>query len=268
MKKEKFDLWNNITGTAVSVTPYITAYVPDKKTSDAAIVIFPGGGYNCRVQKEGTEYGNFFADCGITAFVCDYRIKPDYFPCPLLDARRAVQFVRSKARKYGLDKKKIGVIGSSAGGHLAALVSTYRETIDIAFPDAIDSEDFIPDFQILCYPVINLINESMGAHIESGYSLLGDKVLEMGEKLNPCNNVSGDTPPCFVWHTFADALVPVYNTLDYARRLKDFDIPTEVHIYPYGCHGKGLANTTDTAEDRHIAQWGAALLSWLEYMGF
>ena len=268
MTTEKFDLWNNIPGTSESVKPYITAYVPDNKKTDAAIVVLPGGGYTGRAPHEGEGYAKFLAENGVTAFVCDYRVAPDYFPCPLLDARRAVCFVRHNAAKYGLDANKIGIMGSSAGGHLAAMTSTYYAPVENEHPDEIDAEDFKPNFQILCYPVIELLSKANGAHIGSCYSLLHDKVLEMGETLNPRLNVSDNTPPCFIWHTFADGDVPVYNTLDYARRLKDFDIPTEVHIYPYGEHGKGLANTTDSAEDKHIAQWGASLLNWLEYMGF
>lgn len=268
MTTEKFDLWNNIPGTSESVKPYITAYVPDNKKTNAAIVILPGGGYTGRAPHEGEGYAKFLAENGVTAFVCDYRVAPDYFPCPLLDARRAVCFVRHNAAKYGLDANKIGIMGSSAGGHLAAMTSTYYAPVENEHPDEIDAEDFKPNFQILCYPVIELLSKANGAHIGSCYSLLHDKVLEMGETLNPRLNVSDNTPPCFIWHTFADGAVPVYNTLDYARRLKDFDIPTEVHIYPYGAHGKGLANTTDSAEDKHIAQWGASLLNWLEYMGF
>lgn len=210
----------------------------------------------------------FLAGNGVTAFVCDYRVAPDYFPCPLLDARRAICFVRHNADKYGLDINKIGIMGSSAGGHLAAMTSTYYAPVENANPDETDAEDFRPNFQILCYPVIELLDKTNGAHIGSSYNLLNNRVLEMGEILNPRLNISKNTPPCFIWHTFADGDVPVYNTLDYARRLKDFDIPTEVHIYPYGSHGKGLADATDTADDKHIAQWGASLLTWLNYMGF
>lgn len=268
MTTEKFDLWNKIPGTSESVKPYITAYVPDKKKTDAAVVILPGGAYAMRAPHEGEGYAKFLAENGVTAFVCEYRVAPDHFPCPLLDSRRAISFVRHNAAKFGLDTNKIGIMGSSAGGHLAALTATYYKPVENDCTDEIDAEDFKPNFQILCYPVIELLSKKNGAHIGSCYNLLGDKVLEMGEELTPRLNVSENTPPCFIWHTFEDGAVPVYNTLDYARKLKDFNIPTEVHIFPHGAHGKGLANQTDTDEDKHIAQWGNLMLNWLDYMVF
>ena len=261
---EKWDLWKETPGMCEEV-PTITAYIPDSKKSDITVVIFPGGGYGMRAPYEGEGYAEFLAENGVCAFVADYRVSPHRFPLPLLDARRAVRTVRFYADKYGLDKNKIAVMGSSAGGHLAALTSTYFEPIEFENTDEIDKEDFIPNCQILCYPVITLAGKGI-AHIGSGKNLLGDKYADLWEELSPNLIVSDKTPPAFIWHTFADGGVNVKNSLMYASALRDKGISTELHIFPDGRHGLGLS-TGDSREERHVAKWGKLLLEWLEYMG-
>ncbi len=261
MTEQTFQLWENVPGMCEEV-PQITAYVPKYKQTKGAVVILPGGGYSHRSPNEGEKYARFLADHGVTAFVCDYRVEPHYFPLPLLDARRAMQFVRYHAEEYGLDRNKIYIMGSSAGGHLAALTSTYLKTIPIENPDAIDEEDFLPDGQILCYPVIQLTGNGI-AHFGSGRSLLGADLAEYGEELSP-NLIAGEgTPKAFIWHTFADNCVNVKNSLLYAERLKEVHTETELHIFPRGNHGMGLAE-----ELPHVAQWSKLLLKWLDYNGF
>ena len=125
-----------------------------QKCSDAAIVIFPGGAYRGLADHEGRGYAEFLNENGITAFVVNYRVAPHKFPLDLLDARRAVRWGRAHAGEYGICKDKIAVMGSSAGGHLTALVSTYRGAIDHEGMDAVDREEYLPNAQILCYPVI------------------------------------------------------------------------------------------------------------------
>ena len=121
MKTDKINLWENTPGKCEEI-PSITAYIPENKKSDGAIMILPGGAYVGRAPHEGEGYAKFFAEHGITAFVCDYRVMPHEFPLPLLDSRRAMRFVRYHSEKYGLNKEKIYIMGSSAGGHLAAEV--------------------------------------------------------------------------------------------------------------------------------------------------
>lgn len=241
----------------------ITAYIPDDKKSDMAIIIFAGGGYGKRAEHEGRGYAEFLAENGYTAFVVDYRVAPHKFPLPLLDARRAVRFVRFYAEKYGIDKNKISVMGSSAGGHLAALCSTYFEPIEFENIDEIDKEDFIPNYQILCYPVISLFGKGI-THFGSGKNLLGELLPEKCEELSPHLIVSSKTPPAFIWHTFADQAVNVKNSLMYAQSLKAYDIPTEVHVFPQGRHGLGLALEED-AISKYVSEWSRLLLRWLEY---
>ncbi len=265
MKTEVRNLWDNTPGMCEEI-PMLTEYIPDNKTSDAAIVIFPGGGYGMRAEYEGKGYAEFLAENGITAFVVDYRVAPHRFPLPLSDARRAVRTVRFYADKYGIDKNKIAVMGSSAGGHLAALTSTYYEKIDFEGVDDIDKEDFIPNAQILCYPVIKLLGKGI-SHLGSGQNLLAEKQAEMGEELSPDLIVSEKTPQAFMWHTFDDGAVNVINTLDYAKALKLNGISAECHIFPNGPHGMGLACGDDKAS-MHVAQWKEDLLKWLKYINF
>ena len=264
------NLWDETPGLCKEV-PTLDIFVPENKTSDAAVIIFPGGGYSGRAQHEGDGYARFFCKSGITAFVCNYRVSPHRFPLPLLDARRAVRLVRSMADEYGLDKNKIAVMGSSAGGHLAALASTYFAPIDFEGADAIDNEDFIPNAQILCYPVIKLL-DPISTHIGSGKSLLAERHAELGWDLSPDLIANERTPKAFIWHTFADAGVSVINSLDYAKKLRTLEIPTELHVFPEGRHGLGLADSDPAygrdTKNEYIARWSGMLLEWLKLNGW
>lgn len=256
-------LWDKTPGMCEEI-PTITEYIPESKKSDMAIIIFPGGGYEIRAEHEGKDYAEFLSKNGYTAFVVDYRVAPHKFPLPLLDARRAVRFVRYNAEKYGIDKNKIAVMGSSAGGHLAALCSTYFEAIKYEDTDEIDREDFIPNYQILCYPVISLFGSGI-THFGSGKNLLGELLPERAEALSPHLLVSEKTPPAFIWHTFSDKSVNVKNSLIYAQSMRDYDIPTELHIFPDGEHGKGLANGKDMIS-QYLSRWQGLLSDWLKYI--
>lgn len=261
MIKETFDLWENVSGMS-DAAPWITVYVPDIKRTEGALVVLPGGGYGGLSPSEGNDYAEFFADKGITVFVCGYRVAPHKFPAQLLDSRRAVKFARYYAEKYGLDKNKIYIMGSSAGGHLAALTSTYYKEIEVDKPDGIDKENFVPNGQILCYPVIKLLGKGI-AHFGSGINLLGENLAEYGEELSPDLIAEEGTPKAFIWHTFEDDCVNVINSLEYARRLRNVGTETELHIFPKGGHGMGLAESSP-----HVAQWKQLLINWLEYNGF
>lgn len=272
MKTETTNLWKTIPGMCEEI-PTITAYIPDNKTSAGAVVILPGGGYRKRAPHEGKRYAEFLTDNGITAFVVEYRVAPHRFPLPLLDARRGIKFVRFFADKYGIDKSKIAIMGSSAGGHLAALTSTYFKDIETNTPsDEIDGEDFIPNAQILCYPVIKLLEEGV-AHIGSGRQLLGEMRDTLAKGLEPHTLVTAKTPPAFIWHTHADSEVNVINSLEYAKSLKNNGVDAELHVFPHGRHGMGLADIPDPSDthgklSKHVSQWSGLLLNWLRYMGF
>ncbi len=261
---EVIKLWEKAPGLC-EFTP-VLEYYPAKhyaaisKKPDCTVVIFPGGGYMNRAEHEGKGYADFFNSMGIDVFVCQYRTSPHRFPLPLMDARRAVQYVRYNAEKYGISPNKIGVMGSSAGGHLAASVSNLYDDFSnlLAVPDEIDGVDFIPDFQILCYPVIS-ISEEFG-HIGSGVNLLGEKVNDKQLLNSLCmqGNVSEKTPKAFIWHTFDDPVVNIKNSLAYASALKDYSVDCELHVYQNGPHGMGLAQ-----QSNNVGQWTTQLKNWL-----
>lgn len=267
MNIEVMDLWDNVPGMCEEV-PKITAYIPENKTADCAVVILPGGGYGIRAEHEGKGYAEFFNKNGICAFVVDYRVAPHRFPLPLLDSRRGVQFVRFYAQKYGINKNKVLIMGSSAGGHLSALTSTYfNEVKEFEINDEISKESFIPDAQILCYPVINLACKRDEAHYSSGIKLLGENYELLCHELTPSMIASKETPPAFIWHTFNDNGVSVKNSLDYAKALKEYDVDVEMHIYPHGPHGMGIP-VPDSKVSEHVLQWPEQLLCWMKYMDF
>ena len=251
------NLWKNVPGLCEEV-PVLDIYIPEKQTSPIAVVILPGGGYSHRAVHEGKGYAEFLNANGIAAFVCQYRVSPHRFPLPLLDARRAIRYVRANAESFGIDPEQVYMMGSSAGGHLTALSSTYFESIELENTDEIDKLSCIPNGQILCYPVIKLLGKGV-AHLGSGKNLLGEMQAEMGEELSPDLIANEKTPKAFIWHTFEDPAVNVINSLDYAKKLRTLQIPTELHVYPYGGHGMGLAEDRDRVEE-----WPGHLISWLK----
>lgn len=245
--------------------PHIKYFAPQTKPTGAAVITFAGGGYRERALYECESYCHLLAEYGIAAFDVEYRVKPTKFPYPLLDARRAVRYVRANAEKYGIDPNKIMVMGSSAGGHLAALVSTYTASIAGEGIDEIDEVDFLPDAQILCYPVMDY-----ASHKSSYLNLLGDDRAESDrEKVTPANLVNEKTPPAFIWHTSSDPYVDVNGSMKYAQRLHEYGVPFEMHVYPVGGHGLGLGYYPDRNIDLpYIRTWSDNLLAWLKLNQF
>lgn len=240
--------------------PSIIHYEPTVRRSDAAVVIFPGGGYSHRAPHEGNGYAEFLSRLGINAFVAHYRTTPCFFPDPLMDARRAVRFVRANAERFGIAPDRIAVMGSSAGGHLAALVSNYRKPLAGEGVDEIDALPYLPNLTILCYAVLSA-DEAI-SHQGSFRYLLGDAYPDRFE-VDPTLLVEDDTPPAFIWHTATDTGVNVINSYRYATALREHNIPCEMHIFPIGPHGMGLA-----AYNPHVAQWSGLLANYLRLIGF
>ncbi len=251
--EKTFKLWEN---SDIEIVYYRAL----RRATNAAVVILPGGGYTGRAAHEGEGYARLFDTFGMDAFVVNYRVSPNRFPLPLLDARRAIRFVRSKAEELDIAKDKILIMGSSAGGHLAALTSTYLAPIDGEGVDMIDNEDFLPNAQILCYPVISC-DESV-SHAGSYKNLLGERYDER-EKFSPDLLASEKTPTAFIWHTANDAAVNVINSYRYATALRMNNIPHEVHVFPDGPHGLGLAYSNP-----HVAEWTQLLRRWLSFNGY
>jgi acetyl esterase/lipase len=222
-------------GSETNPRPLIEIYPPADGTANRrAIVIFPGGGYQHLAPHEGKGYAEYFAAAGYTCFVVTYRLATDghRHPAMLEDAVAAVHSVRQKAAKFGIDPDKIGVMGSSAGGHLAASLMVHNARYA-------DRANGRPDFGILCYPVITFGPEF--AHSGSRTALLGDNPdPAMVDFLSCEKQVTPTTPPAFLWHTGEDTSVPMQNSLLFADAVHRADVPVELHVYPDGRHGLGL----------------------------
>lgn len=242
----------------VDFTPTIEAYPAE---GDGAVIIFPGGGYCNRAEHEGEPVAKMLNSYGITAFVVQYRVYPYSNPSPLSDAMRAVRYVRAHAKDYKINKDKIAVMGFSAGGHLAGSVSVHYDKDVYAPTDAVDNESARPNASILCYPVIDMLNYR---HDGSKCNLLGarPKYADL-EYMSLYKQITDDTPPAFLWHTSNDAVVPVENSLMYANALAAHNIQFELHVFPQGPHGMGLAE-----DDVQVCQWTKALDIWLENLGW
>ncbi len=261
MRTESIQLWKDCPEVRLDV------WVPDHPKTDASVLILPGGGYTHLADHEGSAYARWFNELGMTAFVCAYRLAPEHFPAQLLDSRRAMRWIRAHAERYSLNPERVLIMGSSAGGHLAALTATYTQALPGEDQDDLAALSPVPDAQILCYPVIYLVSRRLGAHTGSARNLLGDAVLELGEALTPVYLVTEHTPPCFLFHTAEDASVPVRGSLDYVHALAGHGVDVEMHVFPHGRHGLGMCSE-NTPAARHAGQWTGLLRAWLTYHDF
>ncbi len=254
-------------GTADKDIPTLTPYWPEPaKATGAAIVICPGGGYAGLARHEGEDYARFLNENGIAGFVLKYRLGTGgyHHPAMLQDAARAVRTVRAKAGDWGLDSKRIGIMGSSAGGHLASTLVTHFDDGKPDATDPIERQSSRPDLGILCYAVI-----TMGSftHQGSKHNLLGqDPSPELVRDLSNELQVSKETPPCFIWHTWEDTAVPVENSLSFAEALRKCRVPFDLHIYQKGPHGLGLGTREWDPGKRH--PWTSDCVYWLKVQGF
>ncbi len=237
---------------------------PDRR-SGAAIVVCPGGGYGGLADHEGTDYALYLNQAGVTAFVLKYRLAPHGYrhPAMLQDANRAIRFVRAHAQDWGIDPHRVGIMGSSAGGHLASTAVTHFDAGDPNAADPVERQSSRPDLGILCYAVI-----TMGefTHEGSKRNLLGpDPSPELVRLLSNELQVTKETPPCFVWHTGEDPVVPVENSLQFAQALRKAGVLFDLHIYEKGPHGIGLRDKPPFANTH---PWARDLVFWLKERGF
>jgi len=253
-------------GNSPDDIPTLTVFLPEKfAATGAAFVVCPGGGYGMLAPHEGAGYAHWFNEQGIAAFVLKYRLgsKGYRHPAMLQDAARALRIVRARAAEWGIDPKRIGVIGSSAGGHLASTLLTH---FDAGTPDSsnpIERVSSRPDLGILCYAVITMGN---GTHSGSKKNLLGtNPPPELVLNLSNETQVTTNTPPCFIWSTADDPVVPVGNSLNFAAALRQHGVPLEMHIYEHGPHGQGLGGKNDPAKR---LPWTFACADWLRLHGF
>jgi acetyl esterase/lipase len=241
--------------------PWLWSYpVAAGQANGTAVVICPGGGYGVHaVDHEGTQVARWFNSIGVTAFVLKYRLAPRYrHPAPMQDVQRAIQHVRANAEKYGVSTKRIGVMGFSAGGHLASTCATHFLDAQPDAADAVERVSSRPDFAVLAYPVITM-TETWG-HAGSKKNLLGDKAddAELAKLLSNDLQVSPRTPPTFLFHTAEDAGVPVENSLAFFAACRKHKVPAELHVYQFGPHGVGLA-----PGDLALSTWKDRLHHWL-----
>lgn len=244
--------------------PTLTPFLADKaKDTGATILVLPGGGYGNLAEHEGTGYAEFFAAHGISAYVLKYRLGSNGYrhPTMLNDAARALRMLRAFAKRDGRDPARIGVIGSSAGGHLASTLVTHFDAGKPDATDLIERESSRPDLGILCYPVISL---GEFAHAGSRKNLLGaEPDPALVKFLSNELQVTKDTPPCFLWHTVEDKTVAVENTLMFAAALRKAGGFPSVHIYEKGAHGLGLGRAGKPAPP-----WADQLLYWFQERKF
>jgi len=246
--------------------PFMDMYpAPASIANGTAVIICPGGGYwGLAIEHEGSQVAQWFNRLGITAFVLKYRlpeasIMVDKSVGPLQDGQEAIRIVRRHAQEWGINPNKIGIMGFSAGGHLAATVSThFNETV---YPLKKDDVSARPDFSLLIYPVISM--DSTITHMGSRINLLGEKPSEeqvmrfLNEK-----QVTAQTPPAFLIHSMDDTVVPVENSIRYVLAMKKCNVDCELHLYQHGGHGYGMGRSSDTE-----SAWTQACELWLKSRG-
>jgi len=261
-------LWPNGAPAAVGSEdadrPTLTIHLPPAgRAVGSGVVICPGGGYtHLALDHEGKQVAEWFNSLGVAAFVLKYRLGPRYrHPAPLQDAQRAIRAIRTRAREFGVTPDRIGIMGFSAGGHLASTAGTHFDTGDRQTADPIDRTSSRPDFLILAYPVISFTEEYR--HRGSPNNLLGPSpdqaLLELlsGEK-----HVTPQTPPAFLFHTNEDRGVLPENSVAFYLALRKAGVPAELHIYEPGRHGLGLAS-----QHAILSSWPERLKDWLLLRG-
>jgi acetyl esterase/lipase len=265
-QKEKIER-TDITSISSVQVPDISVYLPTKRfATGQAVIICPGGGYwILAYDYEGTDIAKYLNSIGVAAIVLKYRL-PTYGNCtecynvPLIDAQRAMRLVRFNAEKWNINPGKIGIMGFSAGGHLASTLGTHFDYGNPSAADSVEKVSCRPDFMILMYPVISFTDPS--THTGSRDALLGkDADPQMLKYFSNELQVRNDTPPAFFVHADNDTGVPVENTLLMYKALRAKKIPAEVHIISEGGHGFGLA-----VNNEHINGWSNDLKLWLKWM--
>lgn len=244
--------------------PMAMVRLPKTNSSMAAIVICPGGGYGgLAMGHEGHEIAQWINDLGMAAIICDYRHRGKGYghPYPWLDAQRAIRLTRSKARSWNIDPKRIGILGFSAGGHLASTVLTQFDPGDPVSKDPIARQSSKPDFGILCYPVI--LMGTPETHKGSEVNLLGESPdPKQLDALQSASRVTKETPAVFVFHTSEDKSVLPQNSIEFYAALVKNGVPGELHVFEKGGHGVGLGRTIPGT-----SEWPNACARWLRNRG-
>lgn len=245
--------------------PTMDAYVLSGNKKRAAVLIFPGGGYEYTSEREAEPIAMKYNAAGFNAFVLYYSVSPAKHPQPILDAARAITIIRENADEWNVDADKVIVCGFSAGGHLAAHLGVHFDKEYLFNAEGIKKGLTKPNALILSYPVIT---SGEYAHRGSFNALLGDHPSEeLLYEVSLEKQVSEKTPKTFIWHTFEDGAVPVENSLFFVNQLRKFNVPFEMHIYPNGGHGLSLAteetNRDGTQLNSHVSSWMQLSIDWI-----
>ncbi len=256
-----------VAGTDPADLPTLTVFVPQPgKGTGAAVVVAPGGAYlRLASNLEGRQVADWFTARGVTAFVLKYRLGAKYlYPTPLLDAQRAIQVARSMATKYGYQPDKIGIIGFSAGGHLAAATGTFFEAGKPEASDPIERLSNRPDFLVLGYPWLNAMQPSGNyiTYCNRIPSIPPETCKLFEQKYTPSLHVSTQTPTTFIYSTSDDHTVPISASVDFYKALIAAGVPAEMHIFRQGSHGSGLGAGSATLD-----QWPVLLEAWMRDQG-
>jgi acetyl esterase/lipase len=251
-------------GTSDADTPALTIYLPSKpQATGTGVVVCPGGGYqHLAMDHEGHQVARWLTSRGIAAFIVKYRLGPGYHdPAMLQDVLRAIRVVRARAAELGVRPDRIGVMGFSAGGHLASSAATLFDRAAGHPHDGLEGVSSRPDFAVLAYPVITMGQEV--THKGSQTNLLGEHPsAEMTAALSTDRQVTSKTPPTFLFHTDNDTVVPPENSVLFYLALRRAGVPGELHIYENGKHGVGLA-----PDDPILSTWTDRLLAWMRGRG-
>lgn len=244
---------------------YVLRQIGENDKTRGAVVIVPGGGYTHVSEREAEPVAMKFAAAGYHTFVVWYRVNPEKYTDPVEDLARAVAMIRQNAKEWRVDPNEISVCGFSAGGHLTASLGVFWDKPFLSEITGLSKELYKPNRLVLCYPVITTGEK---AHERSFQALSGgDESLR--ELLSLEKQVSGSTPPTFLWHTAEDACVPVENSFLFASALKEHGVPFELHVFPYGCHGLSIAEPyafshNPEALSPDCARWTKYVIYWLK----
>jgi len=242
--------------------PSMTPYLLEGEGPYPVMIVCPGGSYIARAHHEGEPVAKWLNTIGISAVVLNYRVAPFTYPSQLMDAQRAIRLVRHHAVEWNLDHDRVGILGFSAGGHLAATAGTHFDHGCTDSEDPVEWHSSRPDLMVLCYPAISLTSF---AHAGCNQALLGEhhEQVELLELLSNEKQVTADTPPAFLWHTVDDGEVPVEHTLLFAQALQQHKIAYDLHLFESGSHGIGLA-----VGHREAEAWPALCEAWLKRRTF
>lgn len=257
-------------GTAAADKPTITPY-PASRPNGAAVVVFPGGGYTgLASDHEGLQPAKWLNSLGVSAFVVKYRLGAAGYrhPIEMGDGQRAMRWVRANAGRYGVDPRRVGVLGFSAGGHMAATVSTHWDSGAPGAADSVDRKGCRPDWSILAYPVITM--DASFTHMGSRENLLGKTPSQkLVDSLSNEKQVTSTTPPAFIFHAKDDNVVPVKNAQAYYDSLGKQGVERMLKLYDKGGHGFGLADGVGGApKDAVLATWPGLAAAWMEEQGW